>query len=388
MWKCVLYFMSEGIRCHGEGELGTVVAGNDNQCDVSAAAREGRRLWEILGFSLFFLDTLSASIFLPVLPVLVSELGAATPASAAAWVGLLVGAYYAGRSSSLVALARFCSASPPTPCRLRVGVVLALSTASYLACGLAVGHQGLWWLATVRVLSGVLAAAHQALAFGCLELALLSRSQHEDHGGSGSVTANSTPGAPRGKAKAASIAGLVIGYAVAGALLSPGHARPAFRLCLVAAGAHVPSVGLLLLIWRHHRGGTAASRNAAGWSAVANSDASRHSPVRGRAGGSEFEVEMTKRPAATAATDGPAAFNERGIVGGGASTAVGGAAAAGFREGSNDEEIRVPDRYLRGCKGDPVEAERRWRLTLEWRAKERVDEVRAPGNTHVPYAWE
>lgn len=36
----------------------------------------------------------------------------------------------------------------------------------------------------------------------------------------------------------------------------------------------------------------------------------------------------------------------------------------------------VPDRYLRGCKGDPVEAARRWKLTLEWRAAERVDEVR------------
>lgn len=36
----------------------------------------------------------------------------------------------------------------------------------------------------------------------------------------------------------------------------------------------------------------------------------------------------------------------------------------------------VPDRYLRGCQGDPVEAARRWKLTLEWRAAERVNEVR------------
>ena len=36
---------------------------------------------------------------------------------------------------------------------------------------------------------------------------------------------------------------------------------------------------------------------------------------------------------------------------------------------------KVPSRYVRGCKGDTVEARRRWHLTLDWRQEDDVDNI-------------
>ena len=35
----------------------------------------------------------------------------------------------------------------------------------------------------------------------------------------------------------------------------------------------------------------------------------------------------------------------------------------------------VPRRFLDGCKGDAAEAGRRWAVTREWRAAEKVDTI-------------
>ncbi|CAM9392802.1 unnamed protein product [Phaeothamnion confervicola] len=55
------------------------------------------------------------------------------------------------------------------------------------------------------------------------------------------------------------------------------------------------------------------------------------------------------------------------------------AAGKGAKESKpiTDEEVEttLPPRYLRGCNNDRVEALRRWRLTLEWRRDEKIDDI-------------
>lgn len=351
---------------------------------MSSASRHtryapGKRAWNALGLSFCFLDALGGALFLPVLPTLVGELGVVSPASNAAWVGLLVGAYYAGRSAALGAARLISSASSdtvsvasPTPSPLRVGAALALSSTVYLACGVAIGREaeaGLPLLAVLRLASGVLAAAHRALGLGCIDRA----------GQGGDIRESRT-------ASAGVLGGLLAGSVAGGVLFSPGDARPALFLCIAAVIAHVPSVVALVLLLR--RAGASVG-DGGDWSTIGA--ASGYATVRGVLGGSEGEAELMRRQswtsrdsgngrrdaAAVAVAAAAAAEVEMGVAV--VTTAAAGAGGVGANgepaSGQVGGEIEIPGRYMRGCKGDKVEAERRWRLTLEWRARERVDEV-------------
>lgn len=339
-------------------------------------AREGK-LWNILGLTLCFLDTLGGALFLPVLPALVQVLGSSSPASTAAWIGLLASVYFASRSGSLAALRWFSSSSSPTvavpkPSPVRLGVLLMLSAALYLACGLTVRRDsagGLGWLAALRALAGILAAAHRALGCGCLDqtglapVTLVRKSRHES-----------------------SAVSLLVSFTLASALFNPHRFRPTLEMCLAAAVMHAPACVALVLLWQRNAG---RGRTTA--------DSSRYSTVRGTPGGSDAELELMGRQpwgardssssgdgrrssevvavAAAAAAEAAAAATAPSAAHA-ADTGVSGRGEAGLAPGKVDGEMVVPGRYLRGCKGDVVEAERRWRLTLDWRAKERVDEVR------------
>ena len=341
-----------------------------------AYAREGK-LWNILGWTLCFLDTLGGALFLPVLPALVQALGSSSPASTAAWVGVLACAYFASRSGSLGALRWFSSSSSstvavPKPSPVRLGVLLMLSAALYLACGLAVRRDSpgnLGWLAAIRALAGMIAAAHRALGCGCLDqtglasVTLVRKSRHES-----------------------SAVSFLVSFTLASALFNPHRFRPTLEMCLAAAVMHAPACVALVLLWQRSAG---RGRTVA--------DSSRYSTVRGTPGGSDAELELMGRQpwgaressssgdgrrsseviavATAAAADAPAAAAAAAAAPA-ADAAVFGGGEAELAPGKVDGEIVVPGRYLRGCKGDVVEAERRWRLTLDWRAKERIDEVR------------
>lgn len=322
----------------------------------------GTELWNALGSSLFFLDSLGGAVVLPVLPALVGEVGVESPAASTAWVGLLVGAYYAGRSGSIGAARLFSSASsttmaPPVPSPPAVGVVLMLSAATYLACGLTVGRHtaaALWWLVAFRLLAGMLAAADRALAWGCLDL-------------SGPAAAAAS-GTRSPQESVGAVGGLVLGCAVAGALFSAGHARPMLRLCIVATVAHVPAWVVVVLLWR--KGGGFGG----GCGAVA--DSTGYATVGGTPGGSDAEVELMRRPPWGARDNGDERRHATEAAPTGSQAGVSSEAGTGPASRGVGGELRIPGRYLRGCQGDEVEAERRWRLTLDWRAKERIDEVR------------
>jgi len=45
-------------------------------------------------------------------------------------------------------------------------------------------------------------------------------------------------------------------------------------------------------------------------------------------------------------------------------------------------ETEIPDRYLRGCQGDMVEATKRWKETLQWRAEQNVDQILVEKQPH------
>lgn len=337
-------------------------------------ARE-EKLWNLLGWTLCFLDTLGGALFLPVLPALVQELGSSSsPASTAAWVSVLASAFFASRSGSLGALRWFSSASSstvavPKPSPVRVGVLLVLSASLYLVCGLTVKRNSeggsLWWLSALRALAGVLAAAHRALGCGCL-----------NQTGAASMTLVRKP---RHESSAVS---LLVSFTLASALFNPHRSRPTLELCLAAAVVHAPACVALVLLWQ---------RNPGRGRAVA--DATGYSTVRGTPGGSDAELELMGRQPWGARDSGDGrrgsdvlAVTTAAASGGAAGTAAAAAPAAdgavsdrgevGIAPGKVEGEIVVPGRYLRGCKGDVLEAERRWRLTLDWRAKERVDEVR------------
>lgn len=335
-------------------------------------AREGK-LWNILGWTLCFLDTLGGALFLPVLPALVQALDSSSPASTAAWVGLLACVYFASRSCSLGALRWFSSSSSSTvdvakPSPVRLGVLLMLSAALYLACGLTVRRDsagGLGWLSVLRALAGMLAAAHRALGCGCLDqtglapMTLVRKSRQES-----------------------SAVSLLMSFTLASALFNPHRFRPTLEMCLAAAVIHAPACVALVLLWQRSavRGRTVA-------------DSSRYSTVRGTPGGSDAELELMGRQPwgardSSSSGDGRRTSEVMAVAAAAAAEAAAAASAApaskagvssrgeaGLAPGKSGGEMVVPGRYLRGCKGDVVEAERRWRLTLDWRAKERVDEV-------------
>ncbi|CAM9444274.1 unnamed protein product, partial [Sphacelaria rigidula] len=324
-----------------------------------------------LELTLYFLDNLGSALYLPVLPAIVREVlqledndaprqeasPSPFPSFVAMAVGLLVGTYYAGRSLAIAAASSNRGCSAQGRCRSSglhlggVGAALCMSAAMYLVSGLlvAVPHRSLWWFAAVRFLSGALAATLQNLA-----------------------VCNHLPGQklaapqPDRRDYLAQIAGLVLGYAISGLLFTPGHRWPTLRLCLAAVLLHVPSFVLLLITWRrlHSLSLGRGSHRGAYWSALASS--SDYATCTGHY--SEVEADATGRATTRAA----AGDGDRRP--GGDDRALG-VAELVTGHSSGGTELRVPERYLRGCKGDALEAERRWRLTLEWRMAEKVDEV-------------
>lgn len=359
-------------------------------------------LWSSLGSSLLFLEALGSSLFLPIIPALVRELGPEkSSASATAWVGLLVGAYYAGRSSVLAAASfkhgrRSSLAddlevedsvslqeqmvrlqSPPR--LLRACVALAFSVTMYVASGLTtVGRQHeavksiegqLWRLAAFRLVGGALSAAHRILGRGCLNECTISSNSSHQTGLRTEVVASGEAHKLMHVASGGRLCGLVVGCAVAGALFSPGSARPIHLLGIAGAVAHLPSWVLLVLIWRSGRGG-GGGRGQGGWSAISNSNG--YDTVRGTPGGSDAEVELIERSAWSGGGADVSGSGKHGAMSGVPVESAG----SGSEPGGVGDELAVPGRYLRGCKGDLEEAERRWRLTLEWRSRERIDEVR------------
>lgn len=331
-------------------------------------------LWRTVACVLFFQDALSGALFLPVLPPLVGqllELEGDTPGFSTAWVvAVLLAAYYVGRSGTLTAAVRLCSSGSSRepaaipPSLLRVGVLLVLSASAYAGCGIvvvAVDHEQrlasrmhvMLYFCLFRALTGALAAGHRMSACRCLDHAALLESAR-----------NTTTAAKLGnrswQESAGAVGGLVAGCALAGGLFEYSDpSRPTLLLCLAAAAAHAAALPLVLLVaWRNCCSSTSGTVNEGGYSTV-----------QGTPGGSDAEVELMGRP--------PWSARDDSFDGGRGDSAAAAAAALATtpRAAASERVVDIPGRYLRGCAGDPVEAERRWKLTLDWRAKERIDEV-------------
>lgn len=320
-------------------------------------------------------------MLLPVLPLLIQELGVESNYVVAVWTGLLVGLYYAGRSGSLAA-ARVCPWALPANSFLCTSIVLALSAVTYAVFGQLVGPLGLRWLALFRFLSGILAALHGILGVGCLRVA----AAHADNR-SGMIDMGNGDRIPASRSFGATVAGRVMGCAVAGFLFSQGDVRPIGRLCLVWSIAHVPPALLLLVLWRR----STRSGNSRGWSALSSTDFGRVSIGSGvndrRTEGSEIELVLSNGMGNGPDRDDGAREGRK--VAARPSSPVAAPASRGGPAPPTvaSDKIEVPQRYLRGCKGDPVEAERRWRLTLEWRARERIDGVRFFHRGCLPFSF-
>ena len=324
---------------------------------------------EFIGATLFFLGSMGGTLLLPVLPSIPGEFGVESSAVSTAWVGLLDGAYYVGRSGALV------SAKLLVPSSLRanfprqfeaplpiISTVLALSAATYFACGLVVdrrGVAGLLWLVVLRVMSGALAAVHRFLALTCLQ-----------NPGSEPLSSCKAP-----QELAGGLGGLVAGLLAAGALFAPGTTRPILYVCLAAVVAHVPSFASLLLVSRRqgHCYGVGVCFHGSSL-LISGGYATVQEANNGGGGG---ELELTRHPHEEDLGDGLGeginvaevetleVASVNGISGGEGNVLV-----------QDQGEMEIPRRYIRGCKGDVVEAKRLWRLTVAWRANERIDEVR------------
>lgn len=336
--------------------------------------------WRFLASALYFLDALSGALLIPVLPAIVGDLLGVEKATpfATAWVlGVLVCCYFVGRSGTLGVAARVCSGSPRgaagAPSLLRIGVLLLLSAATFVACGVVVVVDDrqqqkymsrlcvLLYFGLLRTLAGCLAAAHRWFACRCLDHA----AQLEPI-----APANEEPFLGKSwNESAGAMGGLVAGCAIAGTLYEysdrwPASAdRPTLLLCLAAAVAHTPALLSTLHVARR-----ACCSSASGGVAMDGG----YSTVRGTPGGSEADVELMGRPPWSARDD---SFDSGRVAAAGSTGAGAAAVGAAAHDGKDGEGINIPGRYLRGCAGDVIEAERRWRLTLEWRAQERIDEV-------------
>ncbi|CAN0225643.1 unnamed protein product [Ectocarpus sp. 12 AP-2014] len=329
-------------------------------------------LWRTVACVLFFQDALSGALFLPVLPSLVGQLlgmEGDTVGFVTAWVvAVLLASYYVGRSGTLTAALRLCSsrssrapaAIPPS--LLTVGVLLVLSASAYAGCGVVVvvvDHEQqlttsrvyvLFCFCLLRALTGALAAGHRMSAWRCLHHAALLESAPT------TTTTAAKLGSRPWQESAGAVGGLVAGCILAGGLFEYSDpSRPTLLMCLAAAAAHTAALPPVLFVaWRNCCSSRSGTIDGGGG----------YSTVQGTPGGSDAEVELMGRPPWSARDD---SFDG----GRGDSAAAAGTPGAG----SMERVVDVPGRYLRGCAGDPVEAERRWRLTLEWRAKERIDEV-------------
>ena len=381
-----------GHRKVGELPYLCAIPSTDRQQMTSS---KDEKVWRWLASALCFQDALSGALLLPVLPALVGQLLGAESAKpfSVAWVlAVLVACYFVGRSGTLGAAARLCSGSSSgkAPSLLRIGVLQLFSAAAFAACGVVVVAYlqqqqqqqrymsrlyVLLYFGLFRALSGCAAAGHRWFAWRCLDHAGLLEPAR--------ATAAAEDWQQRGRSaleSAGAVGGLAAGCALAGVLYddyselwpaSFSRDRPTLLLlCLVAAAAaHAPALVSVLLVARRK----CCSRDAAGGGGGGGGAIDGgYSTVRGTPGGSDAEMELMGRsPWST--PGGHSADGGR----------VGAADAAGPAAGDPDGEISVPGRYLRGCKGDVQEAERRWRLTLEWREKERIDEVRAVNTTTV-----
>eukprot|EP00903_Cladosiphon_okamuranus_P008970 g8582.t1 len=349
--------------------------------------------WRSLASALYFLDALSGALLIPVLPAVVGELLGMEKASpfATSWVlGVLVCCYFVGRSGTLGVAARACSGSPRAaaaaavgaPSLLRIGVLLPLSAAAYVACGVVVvdGREQqkymsrsyvLLYFALLRTLAGCIAAGHRWFACRCLDHAARLEP----------ITTVATEGAGPFLGKSwnestGALGGLVAGCAFSGTLYQyserwPASAgRPTLLLCLAAAAAHAPALISALHVARKKCCGSGGGSDSGG------AMAGGYATVRGETpGGSDAEVELMGRPPWSARDDSFDSSSGRVAAAAGSTGAGAKAEASAHDDGEGGESISIPGRYLRGCAGDVVEAERRWRLTLEWRAAERIDEV-------------
>ncbi|CAM9899904.1 unnamed protein product, partial [Discosporangium mesarthrocarpum] len=313
--------------------------------------------WSDLGIGLIFFDALGGVVFLPVLPALASSLGTGGYSRAVIWVGVLGLAYYGGRSGLLLT-ARLACPTPPLPSPCRLSFLLCLSALVYAATGAGVttvnGPSALQGLLVSRLFLGVLAAAQHSMGIGCFDLAA-------------SLTGTSPAAAvdPISRDAPASLAGLTVGVAAGGLLFGSEARRPVLAICLLIACMHIFEVIFVLLLWR--------GKLPTGESSTEYESVGGHPEGEGKQASyihADGDVEL-----ATWVTHGdegrPESVEPALLVN---------PSAPG--PGTGDGEAEVPARYLRGCGGDEVEAERRWRATLEWRAQERVDEVLMEPQTH------
>ncbi|CAM9389954.1 unnamed protein product [Scytosiphon promiscuus] len=341
-----------------------------------------RKGWGTLASTLYFQDALSGALLLPVLPALVERLldledTIIPDYLLACVVALLVASYYLGRSGTFGA-ARLCVASTrggaaDAPSLLRITALLVLSAAAYLAFGVlvVVDHAPeprrtsrlyvLLYLCLFRALAGSLAAGCRMFASRCL-----------NHATEPVASAKPTPVVRRSRHESGgATVGLVLGCALAGGLFEfSDPSRPTLLLCSVAIAAHAPAFLSVLLVLRRHCGccccyGTGGD----GSDSTVNGG---YSTVRGTPGGSDADVELLRRSPWSSRGD---SFDGGRVSAVATPTSGAPVGAAGAPRGGESEDISIPGRYLRGCAGDAVEAERRWRLTLDWRARERVDEV-------------
>lgn len=340
-----------------------------------------RKGWGTLASALYFQDALSAALLLPVLPALVGHLLDAeitTPDSLlTCFVSLLVASYYLGRSGTLSAARLLCCAAQSragatavAPSLLRITTLLVLSATAYLACGVVVvvdedlGRTSrlymLLYFCLFRVLAGSLAAGCRIFASCCLNHATEPVAS----------ATRPTPAAGRSRYESAgAMVGLVVGCALAGGLFEyTDPSRPTLLLCSATIVAHAPALLSVLLVLRRH-----CCCGGGGGDGTDGAINGGYSTVRGTPGGSDADVELLRRSPWSSRDDSFDGGRVSAVATPPSRARLGEGGASG---GGDGEEIIIPGRYLRGCAGDAVEAERRWRLTLDWRARERVDEVR------------
>ncbi|CAM9272803.1 unnamed protein product [Choristocarpus tenellus] len=316
--------------------------------DLSSEKNErARKCWAVAGLGLLFFDSLGAGLFLPVLPWLVSNIlliqGEGGQVEVAVWVGFLVLAYYMGRSG-LLWVVRMTRRKPPSLSFVRFAGTLVFSAVAYLICGLVEGSRSLQWLLAIRFCHGLLAGVQHSMGITCLDVAAKS--------------AGTTPSAvldPIARDAPPTLAGLVVGTTIGGLLFSPGSIHPVISMCLLTACMQLAELGLAVYFWRRRVLSIGYHSNTY------------------RSVGESLEVGGKMND-----LDGDLELASWARHGGSVSSGTGRAQEAAFAVRSTTtgkRELDIPARYLRGCGGDEVEAERRWRATLEWRASERVDEI-------------
>ncbi|CAM9560598.1 unnamed protein product, partial [Phaeothamnion confervicola] len=334
-------------------------------------------LW---GNLLLFFDALAGALFLPVLPALARRFGVSSDAAVAAWVGLLVFCYYAGRSGTLSAV-RALSLNPPEPGPVKSAAVVVAAVSIYFLTGM-VTTASIGWLSPLRAAAGMLGAAQHLLGVSCLDLAV---GNHRDRSGRGDGEWD-----PVVRDAPAAAAGIVVGALLGGLLYIPGNDHPLLAPCLIAillyagAGAGVAASalgkGLTVPCKRRRYAGldvdSGGSGGGDGGGGCGGGDA-----IGSSSDGTSAGIELAEGPCDDAACDAAAAAGAAETAAPATGAAPELAAAVTTATAPPLSEIvgpvhgpdKIPVRYLRGCNGDEEEATRRWRATLDWRREERVD---------------